>query len=77
MNMIHYVVVELKNDHQSEKYISRKSSTPVNQRLKLTLFMVQPAIITNPLDFSDTHRTDLCISNFSTVIVRLFILAFE
>ena len=58
--MIHYVVVELKNDHQSEKYISRKSRRPVNQRLKLTLFMVQPAIFTHPLDFSDIHRTDLC-----------------
>ena len=66
MNMIHYVVVELKNDHQSEKYISRKSSTPVNQRLKLTLFMVQPAISTNNLDFSDIDRTDLCLFNFST-----------
>ena len=77
MNMIHYVVVELKNDHQSEKSISRKSSRPVNQRLKLTLFIVQPAIFTNPIDFSDIHRTDLCLFNFSTVIVRLFILAFE
>ena len=70
MNMIHYVVVELKNDHQSEKYISRKSSRPVNQRLKLTLFMVQPAISTNNLDFSDIDRTDLCLFNFSTVIVH-------
>ena len=67
--MIHYVVVELKNDHQSEKYISRKSRRPVNQRLKLTLFMVQPAIFTHPPDFSDIHRTDLCLFNFSTVIV--------
>ena len=30
MNMIHYVVVELKNDHQSEKYISRKSKAEVD-----------------------------------------------
>ena len=77
MNMIHYVVVELRNDHQSEKNISRKSSRPVNQRLKLTLFIVQPAIFTNPIDFSDIHRTDLCIFNFSTVITHQLILAFE
>ena len=70
MNMIHYVVVELKNNHHSEKYIPRKSSRPVNQRLRLTLFIVQPAIFTNPIDFSDIHRTDLCIFNFSTVITH-------
>ena len=75
--MIHYVVVELKNDHQSEKYISRKSRRPVNQRLKLTLFMVQPAIFTHPPDFSDIHRTDLCLFNFSTIIVCQFKLAYE
>ena len=70
MNMIHYVVVELKNDHQSEKYISRKSSRPVNQRLKLTLFMVQPAILTNPLDF--LIYTEL-INVYSTFLLQLSI----
>ena len=74
MNMIHYVVVELKNDHQSEKSISRKSSRPVNQRLKLTLFQSNQPYLLILFDFSDIHSTDLCLFNFSTVIVSEFIL---
>ena len=66
MNMIHYVVVELKNDHQSEKSISRKSSRPVNQRLKLTLFQSNQPYLLILFDFSDIHSTDLCLFNFST-----------
>ena len=75
--MIHYVVVELKNDHQSEKCISRKSSTPVNQRLKLTLFQSNQPYLLILFDFSDIHSTDLCLFNFSTVIVCQFKLAYE
>ena len=45
-------------------YISRKSSKPVNQRLKLTLFMVQPAILTNPLIFWYTQSWFMFIQLF-------------
>ena len=48
-----------------------------NHRLKLTLFQSNQPYLLRLFDFSDIHSTDLCLFNFSTVIVSWFILSFE
>ena len=65
--IIHYVVVELKNDHQTDECLTKKSSRTTNHRLKLTVCKVQPANFTVLLDPFSKHITVLCSPNFSTM----------
>ena len=65
--IIHYVVVELKNDHQTDECLTKKSSRTTNHRLKLTMCKVQPANFTVLLDPFSKHITVLCSPNFSTM----------
>ena len=66
MNMIHYAVIELKNDDQSEKYIKKIKWTS-KSKAEVDLVYGLNSIHTNPLDFSDIHRT--IEQNYSTFLL--------
>ena len=65
--IIHYVVVELKNDHQTDECLTKKSSRTTNHRLKLTMCKVQSDKFTVLLDPFGKHIAVLCSPNFSTM----------